>query len=409
MVDEEATTPRSATSTDVLNSNLSPDYPDWSAEDKLASNMLIQDMMEYYPDYNLPAGIDIRENNKGAFFHDRNNDETPPGQPLIEVNPERKISSMAHELGHDALLQSVSGVEGPRVVYSAFKELFADLNSLYFSDIEPEDRELNRDPDKDLSVYEGVSDLLNPKHWEKGIMRIDNIVDDLERENWDSLQTDARVLAGSEPKAAPVLDVRDISYERARAENYIEKLADSPEVSHMFYDNFFGTRDYSPVSDVAETTHDIWSMAQVAGNTEIRDAEQPVRAAYDDNSRIWGKLAGAATVIEDFSLDEIEDRPEEVLVQSIETDLWDAREDMEDVKNNLETIGSPEYFVMNSISDQKYGKKYDVSIDYPHNVGGQLAEQLYLRGIEPMDVVEEPEKYVQLVTQEINRHIENNI
>lgn len=408
MVDEEATTSGLPVSKDTLDSDFSRNYPDWSNEEILASDLLIQDMMEYYPDYTLSQGITFRENNEGAFFYDRDHNETPPGQPLIDVHPSRKITSMAHELGHDVLAQSLPGVKGSRVVYSTFKELFADLNSLYFTDMEPEDRELNRDPDKDLSVYEGVSDLLEPEYWDKQVMRVDKIIDGLERENLDSVQADTKVLADSPPQAASVLDVRDFPYERAGSKDYIEKLSDNPRISHMFYDNFFGTRDYSPVTEVAEDTHDIWSMAQVLGNTDIMHPTYPVKEAKQDRSRIWDKMMRAATSLDDFSLDEIEDKPEDILYQALETDLWDVRENLEEIKENLEVVGSPQYFVMNSISDQKYGNSYDVSIDYPHNIGGKLAEQLYRSGTEPMDVLDEPEKYIQLSTEAINQHIENN-
>lgn len=409
MVDEEATTPDSTSGMDALQPDFSPNYPEWSDEEKMASDLLIKDIIDYYPEYSLQQGVEITENSDGAHFYDRDNDDTPPGQPLIEVNPSRKITSMAHELGHDVLVQSLPDIGGSRIVYSTFKELFADLNTLHFTEVEPSERELDRDPDKDLSAYEGVADILEPKHWEKGVMRVDSIMEGLERGNWDSVQGDAKVLAGSAPRAETVLDVRDFPYERAGAQNYVEKLVDNPEVSHMFYDNFFGTRDYSPVSEVAEKTHDIWSIAQVLGNQEIMHPQYPVEEARGEHSRIWGKMAHAATAMDDFSLDEIEEKPGQVLSQALQTDLWDTREKMTEIRDNLETVGEPEYFVMNSISGLKYGKPYDTSIDYPHNIGGRLAEQLYLSGTEPMDVIEEPAKYLQLSADAINHHIETNM
>ncbi len=409
MVDEEATTPESNASIDQLQPDFSPDYPDWSNEEEMAANLLINDMIEYYPDYSLPQGMEVTENSDGAHYYDRNNDQTPPGQPLIEVKPSRKITSMAHELGHDVLLQSMPDIGGSRIVYSTFKEMFADLNTLHFTDVEPEDRALDRDPDKDLSVYDGVGDLLEPRHWEKGVMRIDKIMEGLENGSWESIQSNAKVLAGSPPQAGPVLDVRDFPYERAGDQNYLNKLVENPEVSHMFYNNFFGARDYSPVTEVAETTHDIWSMAQVLGNSDIMHPEYPVGEAEENHSRIWGKMAHAATELDDFSLDDIRDKPVPVLSQALETDLWDARENMTEIRDNLETVGEPQYFVMNSISGLKYGKPYDTSIDYPHNLGGQLAEQLYRAGAEPMDIVDEPADYLQLSAEAINQHIRNNI
>lgn len=409
MVDEEATTPSSAVSKEVLNPDFSRNYPDWSDEEILASDMLIQDMMDYYPDYSLPQGIKFKENNQGAFFYDRDNKDTPPGQPLIEVHPSRKITSMAHELGHDALVQSLPNTEGPRIVYSTFKELFADLNSLHFTDLEPENRDLNRDPNKDLSVYNGITDLLEPGHWEKQIMKVDKIMQSLEKGGWDTIQTNSKSLANSEPQAAPILDVRDFPYEKAGTKNYLEKLSDNPVTSHMFYDNFFGTRDYAPITDVSETTHDIWSMSQVLANTDIMPLKHPIKEARENRSRIWGKMAKAATTQDDYTLDDIEEKPEQILSQALETDLWDVRENMQEIRNNLETVGSPHYFVKNSISNQKYGKPYDTSIDYPHNIGGKLAEELYRTDTEPMDVIEEPEAYMQLSTEAINQHIENNL
>lgn len=409
MVDEEATTPSTDLPANIPEPEFSRNYPDWTDEEIIASEMLIQDMMEYYPAYSLSHGVEFRENPEGAYYHNRNNEETPPGQPLIEIHPDRKVTSMAHELGHDVLVQHLPDVRGSRVVYSTFKELFADLNSLHFTEAEPDNRELNRNPNKDLSVYSGVSDLLDAEHWEEGVMRVDRILDRLETENWDTIQTDAKILAASEPQAANVLDVRDFPYERAGAKNYLEKLSDNPEVSHMFYDNFFGTHDYSPVTEVAETTHDIWSMAQVLGNTDAMPPRYPVEEAREDHSRIWGKMAGAATVLDDCSLDEIEQESERVLLQALETDLWDTRENMEEVRDNLQSVGDPHYFVRNSISGQKYGKPYDTSIDYPHNIGGYLAEQFYLKGAEPMDVIEEPQKYLQASSRAIDRHIKDNI
>ena len=409
MVDEEAGVSTPAVPTDTALHDSQHNYPDWTDGEVWAAESLINNMLEYYPDYELQEGLTIRENGRGAYFYGRDHEDTPPDQPLIEVHPSRKFTSLAHELGHDALVESLPWMTGSRLIHSTFKELFADLNSLQFTGLEPENRYLDRDPDKDLEVYQGLEQILDEEHWEEEIMKVDRVLEGLEKENWSQIQDYAKSLAASEPQTGPVLDVRDFPTEGGRKKNYLGKLSDLHGSNHMFYENFFGSKDHSPLADIQEGTRDIWRMAQVLGNTDIMSAEYPVKHAYEDNSQLWGKAVSASYGLDDCSLDEIVPRSADVLKQALETELWDTREQMEEVSQNLDSAGTPEYFVLNSVSGEKYGNKYDTSIDYPHNIGGRLAEQLYKQGVEPMQVIEDPERYVQMSTQAIKQHIKQNI
>lgn len=409
MAEEEASVSTPAVPTDTLLHEPRHNYPEWTDGEVWAAESLINDMLEYYPDYELQEGLKIQENGKGAYFHGRDHEDTPPDQPLIEVHPSRRFTSLAHELGHDALVESLPWMTGSRLIHSTFKELFADLNSLHFTGLEPDNRYLDRDPDKDLEVYQGLEQILDEEYWQDQIETVDQMLEGIEQENWCQIQDYAESLAASEPQTGPVLDVRDFPAEGGRKKNYLEKLSDLPESNHMFYENFFGSKDHSPLADIEEGTIDIWRMAQVLGNTDIMSPEYSVKKAYEDNSRLWGKAVSASYGLDDCSLDDIIPQSEEVLQKALETALWDTREQMEYLSKNLRSIGTSEYFVLNSVSGEKYGNKYDTSIDYPHNIGGRLAEQLYKQGVEPMQVIEDPDRYVQLSAQAIKQHIKQNI
>ena len=62
-------------------------------------------------------------------------------------------------------------------------------------------------------------------------------------------------------------------------------------------------------------------------------------------------------------------------------------------------------FILRSVESEKYGENKDESMDFPHEVGGSLAEKLYEEGVTPMDVINSPEKYLELCEKEIKETI----
>ncbi len=73
------------------------------------------------------------------------------------------------------------------------------------------------------------------------------------------------------------------------------------------------------------------------------------------------------------------------------------------LKNN----GRLTNFILRSIESEDYGGNRDEFMDFPHEVGGALAKKLYAQGVTPKDVINSPEKYLELCKKEIERTIED--
>jgi len=131
------------------------DFPDWSKEKEGEAEDLINLLKDYYSSYSLPRGLNIREAEE-SLYHNRENKLTKPGKPLIDISEGREIEALAHEMAHDVLSVYLDSLHESTLVSSTFKELFADLNQLYFTEAEPEDRKFERKMQKEPAVFEGV-------------------------------------------------------------------------------------------------------------------------------------------------------------------------------------------------------------------------------------------------------------
>ena len=62
-------------------------------------------------------------------------------------------------------------------------------------------------------------------------------------------------------------------------------------------------------------------------------------------------------------------------------------------------------FILRSVESEDYGKNKAEFMDFPHEVGSSLAKKLYEEGVTPIDVINSPEKYLELCEKEIKETI----
>ena len=83
---------------------------EWSQHDRMMTALMVGSLKSAFPGYELPEGLEIKENQEKGRYHRRSSDETDGQVPLIEVKPERRFESLGHELGHDLHYQFIDDI-----------------------------------------------------------------------------------------------------------------------------------------------------------------------------------------------------------------------------------------------------------------------------------------------------------
>lgn len=376
--------------------------PEWTDEEIEEAEQLAARMETYYQthgeNYSIPGmSVEATAENASSYYHGRD------GLLELEINPTRKQESLAHEIGHDVETELIP-MKGSNLLVSTFNELFADLNALYFTGIEPDERALERDPRKDTSAYSGLGAALSPEFRDEELELLEAVEEAALEDDWDSAQTHARNLVDVAPTPGKVHDIGQFDPVK-RGEIYEGRLIDD-EYHHrnnMFFQNMLG----DDVTAANAYRMDVWRIADTLANQEYGHISIPVKNAVDhEDSRIGTRLSYLSR---EHDLD-LEEDAEQLLGNVLEAEVSSAKKRTRRYREKLQGINQPSAdFVMDELGGVKYGNPYDEKVDFPHNVGGQLAEELYLDGVEPIDILQNPAKYVEKSTNRIRQEIHHHI
>jgi hypothetical protein len=371
----------------------SSEFPEWTEGRIQEAEGLINALERYFPKYSLPNGVKVRTG-ENSWYHGRDEDESLQNQPLIDVSSGRELESLCHELGHDVFYQEIAPVPNSTLVSSIFNEFFADLTQLKFTQAEPADRKFDRGLSKYHDAFEGVDRVFKEQNWEISHMHAEKMLQKIESNDYINLIERAEKLALSTPVTSSTREYISMDF----SPEFIGDYAGF-ELEHFILDNILGAGDKPSVSDVAESSVGIYEISRALE----REPKQAVEDWKDLQNEVWGKLEC------NHSLELIENNPTEALESTLELELKSLINDIESILPDIRNIDDSSNFVLNSISQNKYGTDYTETIDYPHNLGGVIAEDLYKKGYEPLDILENPQRYINICAKSLRYHIGQNL
>ena len=384
-------------------------HEEWSPHDKMMTGLMVGSLKSAFPGYELPEGLEIKENQEKGRYHRRTSDRTDGEVPLIEVKPQRRFESMGHELGHDLHYQFIDDIHDNKVVRSSFKEAFADLLMFYAVPVTPETRDLDRGLSGYEDEFQTLRHILDPDNREKELESIQETGLSFFERDKERINASARNLVEVPPEYGRTFAVDRMRDQTARAEEYEFMLEEDDAHSHenMFMANVeLGNVTFE---DIAETKMDIWRMSEVKKHSETYMWKDPVKKALEEDSRIGQKLRFTAQNSTEHELEDLDRRPYQVLDTVFTDELDLAYRMIDNYLGSLKEAKDLPGEVLEGLEDIKYGNRYDENVDFPHSVGGAYAEQLYSEGLTPYDLLIGKDKHVEALEQRLKAEIGDRI
>ncbi len=407
--EEEARVPAQRPQDQVLQTQDYSFHEEWSPHDKMMTALMVGSLKSAFPGYELPEGLEIKENQEKGRYHRRSSDRTDGEVPLIEVKPERRFESLGHELGHDLHYQFIDDIHDNKVVRSSFKEAFADLLMFYAVPVTPETRDLDRGLSGNEDEFETLRHILDPDKRRKELHHIRDTGLPLFQGDREAVNVSARNLVETPPEYGRTLAVDRMRDQTARAEEYEFMLVE--DEAHSRDNMFMANVQPGNVAfrDIAEMKMDLWRMSEVTRHSESYPWRDPVEKALDEESRIGGKLRFTANNSSEYSSEDLDRRPYQVLGAVFQEELDLAYRMIDNYLGSLEETDDLPGEVLEGLEDVKYGKEYGEKVDFPHSVGGDYAEELYSRGVTPYDLLLEKDKHVEALEQRLKSEIDQRI
>jgi hypothetical protein len=384
-------------------------HEEWSQHDRMMTALMIGSLKSAFPGYELPEGLEIKENQEKGRYHRRSSDETDGQVPLIEVKPERRFESLGHELGHDLHYQFIDDIHENKVVRSSFKEAFADLLMFYAVPVTPETRDLDRGLSGNEDEFETLRHILDPDKRRKELQHIRDTGLAVFQGDLEAVNVSARNMVETPPEYGRTLAVDRMRDHNARAEQYDFMLVE--DEAHSRDNMFIANVEPGNVSfeDIAEIKTDLWRISEVTRHSETYPWMDPVEKSLEEDSRIGGKLQFTAENSTEYSSEDLDRRPYQVLETTFREELDLAYRMIDNYLDSLEETVDLPGEVLEGLEDVKYGKEYGENVDLPHSVGGAYAEELYTRGVTPYDLLLEKDKHVEALEDRLKCEIDQRI
>jgi hypothetical protein len=364
---------------------------DWSFEEKTEVFQMLKRMNEHFSNYHPPKGVDIKDvapdaDESNSEYHGRGERGSKDFNAAMDINKSRRMESTAHELGHDIEQYFFDYENYSKMDKFTFKEFFADLNALNFTDAEPGDRELGRTPyrPKYSDSFGKARDAVDPSKRRSEIQTFNELISSVEDENYDELN-ESLELCGAPP--------------------YLSEENPRQTGSEMLVDAL------NDLDELRDLKKDIWlenKLIREGSSNEIgeflaeRMGERKQKFSFAPRlSEICSSLFGG------YNRDLLRDNGQEVVVSMLENDLNNAREISQTHLDWIETgIGQKDIF--KELMHLGYGDdEYDFHISLPHEVGGSAAEKQYKEGLRPVELVYAREEWMGYLNQELQNTIGN--
>jgi len=384
-------------------------HEEWSLHDQMMTALMVGSLKSAFPGYEIPEGLEIKENRNKGRYHRRSSDNTEGEVPLIEVHPERRFESLGHELGHDVHYQFIDHIHDNKVVRSSFKEAFADLLMFYAVPVDPEDRSVDRDISEYDTEFETLRQILDPEKRRNELENIRETGQALFQGDEEEVNASAWNLVQIPPQYGKNLAVGQFSDRSARAEEYEFKLIEDSIHSrdNMFIANFQPGK--VTFDDIAQMKTDIWRLSEVIKHSDSYPWKDPVKEALNQESRIGEKLRFTAKDREEHREEYLTERPFDVVETALEEEIDLAYCMIDNYVESLQQVDDIPGEVLEGLENVKYGNSYSESVDFPHNVGGSYAEKLYRENVTPYELLIEKDEHVRALEDRLRTEIDQRI
>lgn len=405
---------------EVRPDTLDVDLPaEWIGTDTVTTEELesMEEVLELFDDeyeetdYQLDE-LKIVDNDNTNKYKGRND-----GTPIIEVTKHHFLpGTTIHEIGHDVekyhLGRKFREEAYNELVSKTFSELFAHLNALHITEKLDKDYEdhfnwsLSRE--KYEECWEGLDDAIKSSNRQEEQEILYNIVLEDELEQIESYIDE-------------LLDIPPVTAEKDDNSNYgIQRQ------KNMFVDGL-------PMGSIGRGKQDLHALTKMLLTADERGesrATRHIRYAHkhEDEDPVHGTIVNATNDYlqnheiftaynehleeRDMEKKELEERSDDasdqiiasegrdILEYAFDMTLEQLQNSVSEYKHTLEEEDRVE-LAYDAVSHEEYGYKrdgdptdYDEYLDFPHNVGGTLALELHAEDTSPIDVLDEPDRYL---------------
>lgn len=368
------------------------DIPDsWDVEERAEILNILKQMDAHYPDYRPPKGVKVVDvepdaEESSSKYWGRGEEGAKAGNASMRINKSRRIESVAHELGHDVEQNIFNHLAGSEMEIYTFKEFFADLNTLTFTDAEPNDRALYRAPFSPYyeSRYQKAAEAVDPVRRDKEVRQFERLIKHVEDENYDKI--DERLDLNQAPPYLANENPRDTG-----SQMLVDALADLDRLRQLKKDIWFEN-----------------SLIQSRTSDEI--GEFLLKKISESNLE-----PSLDSKINHYLFDLFGDRDKEFLGNNgFETVNHMMHKDLEraaSISNSYldwleEGITAEDVF--EELNYLTYGNdEFDYHVSLPHEVGGMVAEKQYQNGVRPVELVYAKDEWIEHLNDELLSTIEN--
>ncbi|MDY6770855.1 MAG: hypothetical protein SV186_02740 [Candidatus Nanohaloarchaea archaeon] len=421
--------------TDTGLSTIDVELPEeWLDDGTISSDELgqiretIRSMDDHYSEIQYTfTGINVEDDGDGNRYRGR--DGKRPQIALTDFHS--PAGTLAHELGHDIEKYHIGREQREEshdlLASKTFSEFFAHLNALHFMD--EQGREYSQhftwDPAKEkyADAWETLDELIDLDHRKKEYKKLHSLASN-DNDEIDDIKTQAHEIASIGP---------------APYELNGHALDSSDQQQDMFlinlpYDDIAGQKESlarltTLLEDVQARDNGLAANYVKYANNREDTTDDPLHQTiadatddYLDNHPVYSGLEDhvededePAADLDDARTEIIEAEGVEILEYALDMNLEQLKNDVAAWRRTLEQE-APVDHIYDAISDEEYGYKrngsstdHDSYVDFPHNVGGQLAEEYLEAGTEPLDVVKDPQPYLDACQNAIKQEIADQI
>ncbi|MDY6777912.1 MAG: hypothetical protein SVU32_04545 [Candidatus Nanohaloarchaea archaeon] len=328
-----------------------------------------------------------------------------------------------HELGHDAAGELVMDAVADRGLLPrrTFDESFA-----YLTEMTIRDEEQPRPGRRDIfnhgspAAWETLREALEPDKRETEQHYLEMLEEPLDEEDWRQVSNITQQLE----RVAPDTGIHNMPFHRDELYQENMFLANLPAGDITAQKR--ALKDMAMMRSQYETARAVndWTLEKmvVDAYTSAHENDYPVQKAIGVAARDMMAERMDITIEkrDDEDLSKFMERMQEQRIGFIENHAYDIlehgiqetvtslQESVAEYQEELASIDSREEYVLDAIRHEDYGDTiegvetgYDEFVDIPHRLGTELAETYYQLDIEPLDLVADPETYMETTEKAI--------
>ncbi|MDY6777418.1 MAG: hypothetical protein SVU32_02025, partial [Candidatus Nanohaloarchaea archaeon] len=335
----------------------------------------------------------------------------------------RLVEVTGEELGHYVFHELIADELEPRSTLetATFNEAVANLCSRYFTDRLEHDFGIPYEPtifiEENRKAFEDAVAALNTdyrRREQQHLGRIETMIEE-DDPDWAAITQEADDLLSIPP---------DSGLDR------FDSIHDTGYMASMFVHNL-------PTGTIERNKRSIRIIGQIlAEHDEPEGREKAVIEAYETpvTSYVPRKIRDAGSpflaeddylavryeilhngpvghvTLEDLREQQLRYHATDILEQAVKEAVEEGQETIETYLEDLETADQSK-LLLDAVDGERYGYDHEVAgpyssyMDFPHNVGGKMAEDMYDAGVDPVEVVDDPEPYIEQCRERLEQAV----